>query len=66
MIIEIKLSELVVGHYVVEIKQQDKAFKLTSSSHIKSTAVIKKLKNKGIKTVLIDDEKTIVTEVDIK
>lgn len=66
MIIEIKLSELVVGHYVVEIKQQDKAFKLTSSSHIKSTAVITKLKNKGIKTVLIDDEKTIVTEVDIK
>lgn len=64
MITEIKLSELVVGHYVVDIKKQKKAFKLTSSSHIKSTAVINNLRQKGIESVLIDDEKTIVAELD--
>lgn len=66
MIIEIKISALVVGHYVVEIKQQDREFKLTSPSHIKSIAVINNLRNKGIKSVLIDDDKTIAVELDVR
>lgn len=64
MIIEQEISSLKVGHYVVEIKQQDGKHKLRSPSHIKSTAVLKKLIHKGVKTVLIDDEKTIVVELD--
>ncbi len=63
MIVETKLSSLKVGHYVVEIKQQNDDFKLKSPSHIKSTAVIDNLADKGVKTVLIDDEKTIAAEV---
>jgi HD-GYP domain-containing protein (c-di-GMP phosphodiesterase class II) len=63
MIIEKKLSSLIVGHYVVEIKQQKREFKLASPSHIKSTEVINNLKKKGVESVLIDDEKTIVVEL---
>ena len=59
MIIEKELTSLVIGHYVVEIKQQTGKVKLASPSHIKSTTVIKKLSSKGVITVLIDDEKTI-------
>lgn len=59
MIIEKKLSELVVGHYVIEIKHQQNQLKLTSPSHIKSVGVINNLINKGVESVLIDDEKTI-------
>ncbi len=59
MIIEKKLSDLAVGHYVVEIKLQDSNYILSSPRHVKSTAVINNLIKKGIKSVLIDDEKTI-------
>ncbi len=63
MIIEKKLTSLAVGHYVVEIKQQNKEFTLASPSHIKSTAVINNLRKKGVESVLIDDGKTIVIEL---
>jgi len=59
MIIEKSLSELIVGHYVLEIKQQKKKLKLASPSHIKSLGVISNLKKKGVESVLIDDEKTL-------
>jgi putative nucleotidyltransferase with HDIG domain len=62
MIIEKNLSELIVGHYVIAIKQQKDKLKLASPSHIKSFGVINNLKSKGVESVLIDDEKTIVVE----
>jgi len=62
MIIEKSLSELIVGHYVLEIKQQKKKLKLASPSHIKSLGVISNLRNKGVESVLIDDEKTLTVE----
>lgn len=64
MIIEKELSTLTVGQYVIEIKKQKNEFKLASPSHIKSTAVINKLKQKGVESVLIDDEKTIFVDLD--
>ncbi len=66
MLIEKQLSELIVGHYIVEIKQQKTKLKLASPSHIKSTAVINNLKNKGVGSVLIDDEKTITAQLAVK
>jgi HD-GYP domain-containing protein (c-di-GMP phosphodiesterase class II) len=64
MIIEKKLSELIVGYYIVEIKQQSKKLKLASPSHIKSTGVINNLRKKGVESVLIDDEKTLVVDLE--
>lgn len=64
MIIEKQLSELIVGHYIVDIKKQNNALKLASPNHIKSSAVINNLRSKGVKSVLIDDEKTIVVELE--
>jgi HD-GYP domain-containing protein (c-di-GMP phosphodiesterase class II) len=66
MIIEKKLSELIVGYYVVEIKQQTKKLKLASPSHINNTDIINNLRKKGVKSVLIDDEKTIVVELEAR
>ncbi|MDX2370942.1 MAG: HD-GYP domain-containing protein [Colwellia sp.] len=66
MIIEKQLSELIVGHYIVDIKKQNNKLKLASPNHIKSSSVINNLKNKGVVSVLIDDEKTITTELEIK
>ena len=59
MLIEKKISELTVGHYVVKIINQADNFSLTAAGHIKSQAVIKHLKSKNVHCVLIDDSKTI-------
>lgn len=59
MLIEKKISELTVGHYVVKIINQADNFSLTAAGHIKSQAVIKHLKSKNVYCVLIDDSKTI-------
>lgn len=64
MLIEKQLSELIVGHYIVDIKKQNNKFKLASPNHIKSSAVINNLRSKGVKSVLIDDEKTIIVELE--
>ena len=61
MLIEKKISELTVGHYVVKIISQADNFSLTAAGHIKSKAVIKHLKRKNVYCVLIDDSKTIIT-----
>lgn len=61
MIVEIKISELLVGHYVVGITEQKEAFKLNSAGHIKSEAVIKNLKNKGVLSLSIDTSKTRIS-----
>lgn len=61
MQVEKTLSELIIGHYVIEILKQEANFSLTAAGHIKSDAVIHHLKNKGVHTVLIDDSKTLTT-----
>ena len=60
MLIEKELSELTVGHYVVKIIQQEGCFSLTAAGHIKSKAVINRLKSKNVYRVLIDDSKTLL------
>lgn len=60
MQIEKVLSELIVGHYVIKILKQEASFSLTAAGHIKSQAVINHLKDKGVHSVLIDDNKTLV------
>jgi len=58
MIVEIHTSELIIGHYVVDIVKQQGKFDLTHEGHIKSVAVIQNLIAKGVETVLIDKSKT--------
>jgi HD-GYP domain-containing protein (c-di-GMP phosphodiesterase class II) len=62
MLIEKDISELTIGHYVVEIIQQEGNFSLTAAGHIKSIAVIQHLKSKNVHRVLIDDSKTLKTD----
>ncbi len=59
MLIEKDISELTIGHYVVQIIQQEGRFSLTGPGHIKSKAVINHLKSKNVYQVLIDDSKTL-------
>jgi HD-GYP domain-containing protein (c-di-GMP phosphodiesterase class II) len=59
MIVEIKISELLKGHFVVDIAQQQGTFNLSSPGHIKNTHVIDNLRSKGVESLLIDDSKTL-------
>lgn len=59
MIVEIKISELLKGHFVVDIAQQQGTYNLSSPGHIKNTNVIDNLQNKGVESLLIDDSKTL-------
>jgi HD-GYP domain-containing protein (c-di-GMP phosphodiesterase class II) len=59
MIVEIKISELLKGHFVVDITKQQGTFNLTTSGHIKSTKVIDNLRSKGVESILIDTSKTL-------
>lgn len=59
---EINIDELIPGQYVIEIIKQSGSFSLSSSGHIKSQAVIKHLKSKGVESVLIDPSQTLVKE----
>jgi len=58
--VEKQLDELNVGHYVTEIAKQNGTFSLSSPGHIKSSKVINHLKNKGVISVFIDENKTLV------
>lgn len=58
MIKEIDISELHVGHFVVDIVKQENQFTLTQSGHIKSDLVIKNMVVKGVQSLLIDTRKT--------
>ena len=58
MIVEIKISELKVGHFVVEIINQQNKYSLTHSGHIKNEQVIANLLAKGVQSLLIDKSKT--------
>jgi len=59
--VEIDISELKVGHYVVKIAKQLGNFNLASAGHIKSEKVINNIKSKQVLSVLIDESKTINT-----
>jgi HD-GYP domain-containing protein (c-di-GMP phosphodiesterase class II) len=59
MIVEIKISELIKGHFVVDIIKQQGTYNLTSAGHIKSTKVINNLASKGVESLLIDTSKTL-------
>jgi HD-GYP domain-containing protein (c-di-GMP phosphodiesterase class II) len=62
MIVEKKITELNIGHYVTEIAKQQGNFSLKAPGHIKSVQVINHLINKKVISVLIDDSKTILNQ----
>jgi HD-GYP domain-containing protein (c-di-GMP phosphodiesterase class II) len=64
MIVEIKISELAKGHFVVDIVKQRGSYNLTGAGHIKSTKVIDNLRNKGVESLLIDNNKTLTFDAD--
>ena len=66
MIEEIKIKTLRVGHFVVEIVQQQGSYNLNSAGYIKSTDTIKNLTNKGVETVNIDSSLTKPASADKK
>ncbi|MBA6263585.1 HD-GYP domain-containing protein [Colwellia sp. Bg11-12] len=59
MIVEIKISALLKGHFVVDIAKQQGTYNLTTSGHIKNTKVIDNLRSKGVESLLIDTSKTL-------
>ena len=60
MIAAKKISELLPGHYVLEITEQTGSYTLTHPGHIKSDSVIQGLAKKGVISVNIDTDKTLV------
>jgi HD-GYP domain-containing protein (c-di-GMP phosphodiesterase class II) len=56
---EKEITELIPGHYVIEIAKQTGSFSLSSPGHIKNEGVILHLKSKGVISVLIDPKKTL-------
>ncbi|WDE04519.1 HD-GYP domain-containing protein [Thalassomonas viridans] len=54
-----KISELSVGHYVVEIAEQRGHFTLTQPDYIKSKRVIHNLSKKGVLSVKVDISKSL-------
>ena len=60
---EVKITELLVGQYVVDIATQTGSFSLSAPGLIKSKAVIKHLKSKGVQSVLIDPSKTVESKI---
>mgnify|MGYP000049773546 CR=1 FL=1 len=64
MIEEVDISELTIGHYVVDIVRQKGTYSLTQSGHIKNHAVIQNLIAKGVESLLIDTAKTLTDSND--
>lgn len=59
MQVEINISELRSGHFVVEIVNQKGTYKLSQAGHIKNDLVIKNLIAKGVQSIIIDTDKTL-------
>lgn len=59
MTLDIDITELEVGNFVVSIVEQQGSFCLSKPGHIKSPAVIKNLKSKGVKTLRVDPSKQL-------
>lgn len=66
MIIEVNISELKKGHFVVDIVKQHGTYNLTRAGHIKNNKVISSLKTKGVESVLVDTTKTIDEARDVE
>jgi len=66
MIVEKKLTELNIGHYVTKIAQQSGHFSLSAPGHIKNDKVINHLRNKKVISVFIDESKTILSPTPVK
>ncbi|WP_448549046.1 HD-GYP domain-containing protein [Thalassotalea fusca] len=62
MIVEVEISELEIGQYVVDIVRQKGTYSLTQSGHVKNEAVIQNLIAKGVESLLIDTSKTLVLD----
>ncbi len=62
MIVEKEITDLLIGHYVVDIKEQKGKFNLKSPGHIKHQAVIEHFKAQGVLSLSIDTTKTIKTK----
>ncbi|NMP31905.1 HD-GYP domain-containing protein [Thalassotalea sp. M1531] len=59
MIVEIAVNEIELGHYVVDIVEQDGTYQLRKPGHVKSEKSISNLASRGVKTLLIDTSKTL-------
>lgn len=64
MIVEIEISGLLKGHYVVDIAKQRGAYNLTTPGHIKNIKVIGNLRSRGVESLLIDTSKTLTFDAD--
>ncbi|MBA6336717.1 HD-GYP domain-containing protein [Colwellia sp. BRX8-7] len=64
MIVEIEISGLLKGHYVVDIAKQRGAYSLTTPGHIKNIKVIANLRSRGVESLLIDTSKTLTFDAD--
>ncbi|MFO6425386.1 HD-GYP domain-containing protein [Motilimonas sp. KMU-193] len=58
MLIEKSLSELEIGHYIVDIVQQQRNIQLSHACYVESAQTIAVLHNKGIQSVMIDTSRT--------
>ncbi|MAG77371.1 MAG: phosphohydrolase [Colwelliaceae bacterium] len=59
MIKEIAIDELHLGHYVVDIVQQQGNYQLKNAGHVKSGKIIDNLISHGVSSLLIDTAKTL-------
>lgn len=66
MIIEKSINEIDIGHFIVDIVNQQGTYSLTSSGYIKSEKAILILKEKGVLSVLIDTAKSLDFDDEIK
>lgn len=55
---ELSVTDLKVGHFVVDIVQQSGKYHLTHADHIKSELVIRNLIAKGVVSVMVDLDKS--------
>ncbi|MCE0555474.1 HD-GYP domain-containing protein [Motilimonas sp. E26] len=58
MLVEKKLSELEIGHYIVDIIEQAKNYKITHACYVETPRTVATLHNKGVVSVMIDTSKT--------
>ena len=59
MIVEKKITELLPGHFVVDIVEQHGSFQLKNKGHVKNDAVIHHLTSRGVLSLLVDTDKTL-------
>lgn len=62
MLIELPISKLTVGMYVIDITYPKDKFRLSSEGWLEHQAIIDALKKKGVERVLVDTSKTKAAE----